>query len=68
MIIQAKVKTNQPEFLITLKSEKEWAISVKSTPEQNKANMEIIKNLQKTYNTVKILKGLKSKNKQILIV
>ncbi len=68
MIIQAKVKTNQPEFSIIKKSEQEWSISVKSSPEQNKANMEIIKNLKKTYKTVKILKGVKSKNKQILMV
>jgi len=66
MLINAAVKTRQKRFSIE-KHGNNWKISVKSEPENNKANMEIIKELSKAYKSVKIVKGLKSKNKKILL-
>jgi uncharacterized protein (TIGR00251 family) len=63
MIIQAKVKTNQKEF--SVKKNSTWLISVKSPPEKGMANNEIVRELSKTYENVKIIKGLKSKKKLI---
>ena len=66
MIIKAKIKTNSKEFKI-IKKKNEWIIYVKSKPEQNKANLEIIKEISKKYERCKIIKGLKSKNKLLEI-
>jgi len=63
MIINAKVKTNQPKF--SLKKGEVWIISCTSPAESNKANIEIIKELSKQYKKVRIVKGLKSKKKII---
>lgn len=65
MLIQAKVKTNQPIF--NVEKAEVWTISVKSKPENNKANIEIINELKKQYKSVKIIKGLKSSKKIIEI-
>ncbi len=67
MLIQAKVKTNQEKFSVS-KSNEKWIISVRSAPEQNKANLEIIKELSKQYKSVKIVKGLKSNKKVIVLI
>ncbi len=63
MLIQVKVKTNQPSF--SIKQGDVWFIYVKSKAENNKANIEIIKELSKQYKSVKIVKGLKSNKKFI---
>lgn len=69
MIIKARVKTGRDKFSVVAKKESDfWQINVKSRPENNKANMEIIKELSKEYSSVKILKGLKSKEKVIELV
>ena len=65
MIITAKVKTKQPTFIV--KKGGIWAISVKSPPEKNRANAEIIKELSKVYSVVRILSGSKSSRKRILL-
>ena len=65
MIIKAKIKPNSKEFKIV--KGKEWTIYVKSKPEQNKANLEIIKELSKKYGSCKIIRGKNSKNKTIYI-
>ena len=65
MIINAKVKTNQPKF--SVKKGDTWLISCRSRAEENKANIEIIKELSKQYKKVRIIKGLKSKKKIIEI-
>lgn len=63
MIINAKVKTNQKEFSVIKNGV--WAINCTSPAEKNQANIEIIKELSKHYKKVRILKGLKSKEKVI---
>ncbi len=68
MLIQATVKTSQKKFFIVKKSDSNWSISVKSPPEHNKANIEIIKELFKEYKHVRIIKGLKSSKKVIEVL
>ncbi len=63
MIVKAKVKTGKNEFSITKGGV--WTINVKSEPKNNEANLEIIRELSKKYNSVRIIKGLKSKEKII---
>jgi uncharacterized protein YggU (UPF0235/DUF167 family) len=61
MIIKVKVKTSQPSF--SVKKGDVWVIALTSKPEKNKANQELVRELSKTYACVKIVSGLKSKNK-----
>jgi len=64
--LKIKVKTRQKETKIISQSEDEIVLAVKSPPEKNKANLEIIKFLSKHFKIkVRIIKGLKSKNKLI---
>ena len=65
MIIQTKIKPNAKKFEIKKTDNTTWTISVKSAPENNAANREIIKELSKTYKLVRIIKGLHSRNKII---
>ena len=67
MIINARIHTNSPEFKI-VKDENNWTIYVRSKPQDNKANTEIIKELTKKYKTCRILKGAKSRKKTIEIL
>jgi len=67
LIIEVKVKPNSPEFKIERKN-RSIIIYCKSSPEDNKANREIIKELKKLTNKeVRIVKGLTSKKKSIVI-
>ena len=67
MLLNAKVKPNSPKFKIE-KKDNQIIIYCKSPPEQNKANIEIIKELEKlTKQEVRIIKGLTSKKKSIII-
>ena len=64
--IEVVVKPNSPKFRIEKKDK--IAVYCKSKPEDNKANLEIVKELQRLFKTeVQIIKGLKSKKKTILI-
>ena len=64
--LKIKVKPRQKETKIISQSEDEIIVAVKSPPEKNKANLEIIKFLSKHFKIkVRIIKGLKSKNKLI---
>jgi hypothetical protein len=69
MIIKIKVKpsSSKTEF-----DEKESVVYVKARPENNKANIELIKTLSKYYkvssSNIKILKGLTSRDKVIEII
>ena len=65
MIITAKVKTGQPKF--SVKEGLQWTICVKSAPEKNRANIEIIKEMTRLYGSCRILSGLTSKKKVIEI-
>jgi uncharacterized protein (TIGR00251 family) len=66
LLVEIRVRPNSPKFRI----EKSGGITIfcKSKPEGNRANLEIIRELEKLFKTeVKILKGFKSKKKTILI-
>src|SRR3989338_4963645 len=66
-IFNAKVKPNSPEFTISKFSET-VVICTENQPENNKANLEIVKELSRIFGkNVRILRGLKSKNKTIMI-
>ena len=60
------VKTNKPETRITKEVDNVIYLDVHSPPRDNKANIEILKFLKKHFKTnLKIVKGLKSKEKTI---
>ena len=61
MIVKAKIRTNQRSFSV-VKGDV-WLISLKSLPEKNMANQELVKELSKIYKKVRIVSGLRSKNK-----
>ena len=64
-VIKIKVKVNQSKNNIEKKDDY-YLIKIKEKAENNKANIEIIKFLRKYFNKdVKIIKGLKSKEKLI---
>jgi uncharacterized protein (TIGR00251 family) len=68
MIINIKVKTNSKKPGIEKFSDY-YEVSVKSAPEQNRANLEVIKLLKKEFGAkeVKIIRGHASKKKVIRI-
>jgi uncharacterized protein YggU (UPF0235/DUF167 family) len=63
--IKVKVKTNQPRFLA--KEGILWEVSLKSKPEKNQANQELVRELSKIYGHARILSGFKSKIKMLEI-
>ena len=71
MIIKIKVKPNSGKKEVQKISDDEYIVSLKERAENNKANIELIKLLSKelkvSSNNIKIIKGLKSKNKIIEI-
>lgn len=65
-IINLTVRTNAPETKITKLEGDHWRMDVHAKPEDNKANLEIIKYLAKQYKTdVKVISGRASKKKRI---
>lgn len=67
-IITIKVKPNASETKIISQRENEFTIAIAAPAEQNKANIELIKFLSKHFKAdVKIIRGLKSKNKLVKI-
>ena len=68
MILKIKVKLNSKEQEIVKTRENEYKISLKEKPEDNKANIELIKLLKKHFGKeVRFVKGMRSKNKIIEI-
>ncbi len=66
-IFNAKIKPNSPAFEIS-KFGETIIICTENQPENNKANTEIVKELSRIFGkNVRILRGLKSKQKTILI-
>ena len=65
MIIKVKVKSNSKEFKI--KKGEIWEISLTQPAKDNKANLELIKEMKKLYGSCKIIKGKNSKNKVLEI-
>ena len=67
MKIHVKVKLSSGKQEIT-KKENIYIVNLKSAPENNKANVELVKLLQKFFNrNVKIKSGFNSKNKTVEI-
>ena len=68
VVAEVTVVPRSKKFLISVKEEK-IKIYLKSAPEQNKANLELIKELSKALDgaEVRILSGYKSKRKRIEI-
>ena len=64
MIVKARVRPGSRESRIERNGDS-WTIFTKAPAERNMANLEIIKELGKEYSSVRILKGLKSRNKVI---
>ena len=73
MILKIKVKTNSGKQGIEKIGKEEYAISLKSEPEKNKANIELLKLLKRELKSgeeikeMKIIKGRTSKNKIVRI-
>jgi len=66
MLLEIKVKPNSGKSEIITKGEKVIAY-LKSAPEHGKANRELLKILLKNYSKARIVKGLNSKNKTVLV-
>jgi len=68
MKLKIKVKVNQPKIEVVEKGEV-WKVNVKAKPQENKANEEIIKFFTRMFKKkVRIVRGLKSKEKILEIV
>jgi len=70
IILNLNVKANSGKFKICsyAKETNTLKIKVKSKAENNAANLELLKNLSKIFNSnVKILKGFKSRNKTVAV-
>ena len=68
-VINTKISTGKKEFKVEFDKDKNIVL-IKTTqqPDKNKANKEILKELKKFFNSeVKIVSGLKSKEKKINI-
>lgn len=71
MILKIKVKPNSDKQEIIRVSDDEYAVNLKKPAENNKANIELLKLLKEyfkiTAGDIKIIKGLKSRNKIVEI-
>jgi len=68
MIINIKVKTSSNKQEIKKISNNNYTALLKNPAQDNKANLELLKILKKHFKKdIKIIKGLKSKNKVIKI-
>ena len=72
MIIKIKVKPQSRKQEIVKLNCNEYIVSLKSAPEDNNANIELLKLLKKYFKVegekIKIIKGTTSKNKLVKIV
>jgi len=63
-----RVKPNSPKTRIVSETDSELIVEVAAPAENNKANIELIKFLSKKFgNNVKIIRGLKTKRKLIIL-
>jgi uncharacterized protein (TIGR00251 family) len=66
MIIKIKVKPGSCKQEIIKIKDNEFIVYLREKPENNKANLELIKLLKKHFHkNIKIIKGLKNRNKII---
>ncbi|MEA3248302.1 MAG: DUF167 domain-containing protein [Nanoarchaeota archaeon] len=69
MRINIKVQPNSGRQVIQKISEEEYKVFLKKSPEDNKANKELIKLLKKHFKKeIKIIKGFTSKRKTIEVI
>lgn len=69
MTLNIKVKPNAPETKIISQAGDDLVIAVAAPAEDNKANVELIKFLTKKFGAdVRIVRGLKSKNKIVKLL
>ena len=69
MIINVKVKTCSGKQEFKKISDNDYKISLKSPPEDNKANIELLKMLKKYFGRqARIIKGARSRNKIVEII
>ena len=69
MILKIKVKPNSSKQEICKLSDIEYMVNLKSRAEDNKANIELLKMLKKEFKAdVKIIKGMKSRNKIVEVM
>lgn len=67
-VLSVKVKPNAPKTKVISQSGNELTLAIAAPPENNKANIELIKFLSKHFKgDVKILRGLTSKTKIVRI-
>ena len=68
MLINVKVKPNAPETKIISQAGDSLVVAVAAPPENNKANVELIKFLRRKFGAdVRIVRGLKGKNKLVKV-
>lgn len=71
MIINAKIKPESGKQEIKKINENDYKISLKSKPEDNKANIELLKLLKRYFKVevgdIKIIKGVRNRNKIVEI-
>jgi len=71
MIIKIKVRLHSGKSEVVRVNEEGYVVSLKSVPEDNKANIELVKLLKKYFKVeikdIKIIKGKTSKNKLVRI-
>ncbi|MCD6216102.1 MAG: DUF167 domain-containing protein [Candidatus Aenigmarchaeota archaeon] len=65
-MIEIIVKTEQPEFRVEEKNGR-LIVFLRSKPENNQANLEIVREFRKIYKFVKIVRGFKSKHKTLIV-
>lgn len=58
-----RVRTEKKSF--SLEKGVVWKVCLKSQPKNNLANKELVKELSKTYKSVRIVSGLRSKTKTL---
>ncbi len=67
-LLNVKVKPNARETKVISQSSNELVIAVHAPPEDNKANIELIKFLSRKFGAeVRIVRGLKGRNKVVEI-
>jgi uncharacterized protein (TIGR00251 family) len=68
MIIEVKAKPGSKKEELEKVSDSRYIVGLKENAEDNKANLELLKLLKKHFGKeVKIIKGLKSKNKIVRV-
>lgn len=65
-MVEIIVKTEQPEFRVEEKNGR-LMVFLRSKPENDQANLEIVREFRRMYNSVKIIRGFKSRHKTLIV-